>query len=327
MNSFAELCQGYPEFRVYCHRLWENFSPKYALAGLEARAWPRLVGLGLQALEVELKEWQRRGLLPEPDPGDTEAAAYLWQSPVFQALMDCIGFYPPEDLDVRQYLPAPYQRLEEFVLARWDWHGRCRRGGLARGRDSYWQMALRLQAPLLYLAPFLPLRGPEEVYEGCDLACGWGRIALALPDYSRVRLQACDLAAQSLATLERLARLRQCDQAIQVHRVDVTKLPFASESFDFFLAFDIFEHLQDEALHKALSQSLRCARPGAVLYAEIPLHNYCPALTHVQGWGQPEVQHKFEAVQWEGWHWKLVFWNELVPEHFTFQKMASGTLP
>jgi SAM-dependent methyltransferase len=50
----------------------------------------------------------------------------------------------------------------------------------------------------------------------------------------------------------------------------VTSLPFAEAAFDLVCAFDIVEHVDDEA--SALGEISRVAKPGAVLLISVPLH-------------------------------------------------------
>ena len=50
----------------------------------------------------------------------------------------------------------------------------------------------------------------------------------------------------------------------------VTSLPFASAAFDLVCAFDIVEHVDDEAA--ALGEISRVAKPGAAILMSLPLH-------------------------------------------------------
>jgi len=51
---------------------------------------------------------------------------------------------------------------------------------------------------------------------------------------------------------------------------NVSALPFADQEFDLVCAFDIVEHVDDDAA--ALSELARVAAPGAVLLLSVPLH-------------------------------------------------------
>jgi len=54
-----------------------------------------------------------------------------------------------------------------------------------------------------------------------------------------------------------------------IRNEDLTKLTFNYDEFDFILSFDVFEHISD--YKKALSECLRCLRPGGRLFFSIPL--------------------------------------------------------
>ncbi len=69
----------------------------------------------------------------------------------------------------------------------------------------------------------------------------------------------------SMAALERLSRAGgrgTCG--------NVTALPFADQSFDLVAAFDIIEHVEDDAT--AFAELARVCRPGGVLLLSVPLH-------------------------------------------------------
>ena len=310
-QAFADC----PGLETFCDSLWGNFSPKYALKHLRNRAAQLLEKMPPQQLQHELAEWQRLGIVPEPDPTNQDLVGVLWQSPLFQTLMDAIGFSPPDNIDIRKYMAPRYPSLTELVMARAQLQGRCQRGAVARGEIPYWQVVLQIQAPHLYLEPFLPQGVPLE---GCDLACGWGRICLTLSEYRQRRIHACDLADSSLITLQKLAAIRELKGVIETHRVDILHLPFADNQLDFFLAFDIFEHMIDDMLRPCVLEMLRCGKVGCVLYAEIPMEAYCPALTHLQNWNQVSLCAFFENLEVDGKRWKMRQWSPFIPDHFTF---------
>ena len=193
--------------------------------------------------------------------------------------------------------------------------GRCQRGALARADLQYWKVVLQIQAPHLYLEPFLPRRAPLE---GCDLACGWGRICLGLSEYRQRRIHACDLDDSSLRTLRRLSKNRNLEGVIETHRTSILHLPFENDRIDFFLAFDILTQMTDESLRQCLRETLRCGKRGCVLYAEVPLKAYCPAVTHVQNWDHRVLRTFVEGVRAAGKRWRMRQWSPSVPEHFTF---------
>ena len=71
-----------------------------------------------------------------------------------------------------------------------------------------------------------------------------------------------DLSAPAAGKL----RLRGASVAVGL----VTSLPFADAAFDLVCAFDIVEHVDDEA--SALHEISRVAKPGAVILISVPLH-------------------------------------------------------
>jgi ubiquinone/menaquinone biosynthesis C-methylase UbiE len=142
----------------------------------------------------------------------------------------------------------------------------------------YWQAVLQYHLPEFFLEPFVR----QGATAGCDLACGWGRVSLTLPTYDARTIHCCDSTPKNLRLLRRLAANEGISQHVIPHQCDVTRLPFGADTFDFYLAFDIFEHLSDTSLRQCLDEILRTARPGAVLYSETPMQSYCLAVTHVQ---------------------------------------------
>lgn len=310
-QAFADL----PGLETFCDELWGNFVPTFAMKKLHSRTSALMQEqLTPEQLAAELAEWKRWKLVPEPDPANQELVGVLWQSRLFQIFMDAIGFFPPDDIDLRPHMAPLYRDLDELVTVRNDLLAKCTRGLLARGTLSYWQVVLKQQAPHLYLEPFLA----EGPLQGCDLACGWGRICLTLSEYSERRIHACDLAESSLSSLKKLARRRELPDVIETHRVDILQLPFEKDFFDFYLAFDIFEHLVSDVLDRCLSEMLRCGKVGAPLYTETPLMCFCPQLTHLQNWTQPELTEAFERLEVDGKRWKLRYYDERLPDHFTF---------
>ncbi|MBS2035866.1 class I SAM-dependent methyltransferase [bacterium] len=311
-QAFAQL----PGLEDFCTALWSNWVPQFAMKKMRSRASALLEEQMTPAqLEEELGQWKRFQLAPTPDPTNQELVGILWQSRLFQIFMGAIGFFPPDDIDLRQYMAPLYADLDELVLLREEMLAKCSRGYIARGVLPYWQLVLKQQAPHLYLEPFLPKGRPLQ---GCDLACGWGRICLTLSDYSQRHIHACDLAESSLTSLMKLAQRRELPDVIQTHRVDILDLPFEDNFFDFYLAFDIFEHLVNDVLDRCLSEMLRCGKVGAPLYTETPLLCFCPQLTHLQNWTQPELTAAFERLEVDGKRWRLRHYDPRLPDHFTF---------
>lgn len=316
MSDFYHYYLHQPDLRHFCDSLWANFAPRDSL-DLLARRCSRQLDF---ALAAELASWRQRGWLPEPDAGRDDWVGDLWQSPLFQALMAVLGFYPDLQADIRPHLREPVQDAQEFAGRRQQFLAEYESGRVARGESLYWQNVLGYQAPELYLHPFLPVEGNLQ---GCDLACGWGRIALGLRDYSRIRLVGCDLARPSLRRLRRLARQLGLEDCVQGKRCDIFQLPFPQDSLDFYLAFDIFEHLAIPSLVRLLYDLLERARLGAILYTEIPLQAYCPALSHLRNWDVAGVVEAFQGTSWAGKTWKLRQHFSAAPEHFSFEVVGA----
>ncbi len=188
--------------------------------------------------------------------------------------------------------------------------------------NAYLQLTLFLNFPEMYLESFLPARRtfPQA---GRDLACGWGRASLTLRDYRNRHVTCCDLTQANLDRLEALAVPAGLLDKITLRRCDVTALPFDDGSFDFFLAFDIFEHLTEEALERCVDEVLRCTKVGCVLYGEIPLHAYCPAVTHIQNFSFDEI---VDCVQNRSSHGRRFVLKHYIPKiasHFSFAIVAA----
>ncbi len=223
--------------------------------------------IGMERISTSCGELEARGVLPDLKIGGDEQTAALWRWPLFSGILyDIIGFAPPAAINVRDWLPPPIRNEN-------DCHDREAR---LQAASAYWQRALYLVFPEIYLDPFLPLDKKVEL-QGCDLGCGWGRASLSLRDYAGRHLVCCDYGADDLRRLTRFAERAGIAEHLCVHRGNVSRLPYAGDTFDFFLVFDVFEHLSDASLHACTSEILRCARDEAIMYAEIPLHDYCPA--------------------------------------------------
>jgi methyltransferase family protein len=263
--------------------------------------------LGLEQARVACRSWEGFGILPGLLIHSDEQVAAIWTSPLFLALLNAVRFHPPGNTDIRLHRrPVVRSHAELADLAIPDVE-----------RSSYWQHVLWLTFPELYLEPFLPIAHDRDLV-GCELACGWGRGVLSLRNYERRHIQCCDLSTSSLRVLEELAVRAAIRPHLSLVNCDIMELPFPDRSFDFFLGFDIFEHVTNTALERILQEILRCARPGAVLYAEIPLHAYCPAATHLQDFTWARVAQLFRRATRRGRRFRPLCWEECLPSHFTF---------
>lgn len=258
------------------------------------------------ALRASCAALEAVGVFPDIDVHRDDQVAAMWQSPMFCALLDALAFTPPPATDLRPHLPRPASTPEEMMA-------RLRPGRL--GEVPYWKVCLARTFPELYLRP--DLEALPGAIEGCELACGWGRGSFSLGVMPGLTVHCCDISEGSLRALEALAssagfthlRTRQCD---------ITALPYPDETFHFFMAFDLFEHLTDAALDAVLREVLRCARPGALLYTEIPLHAKCPAITHLQDFALEPLVDRFTRLEAHGRTFRLMYYHPVIDDHFTF---------
>jgi 2-polyprenyl-3-methyl-5-hydroxy-6-metoxy-1,4-benzoquinol methylase len=313
-SPFRELLDKQWDLRMFCYLLGSNFATPDTFDSMVERAAQRLDPLGSEWLRGEVRRWRSCGLLPEPDGRKPDWVGLLWQSPLFQGLLGSISFYPEAQDSIAEFLPPPAQSIEELAARRDTYQAHLSSGRMGRGEVKYWQEVLQVQAPELYLDPFLP----AGALQGCDVACGWGRICLGLRDYTNRHVLAYDLAQAGLDRLQSYARAMGLSDRVQPVRSDVFALPLSTGSIDFFLAFDIFEHLETPDVARLLGHLLDKARPGAVLYAEIPLESRSLALTHLQNWNAAEVQELFCSVERDGKRWRLALHDRRVPDHFSF---------
>jgi SAM-dependent methyltransferase len=242
-------------------------------------------------------------------PVTEKQAIALWNSPFFQLFLDAVlQFYPPVTSDVRVGLPAPCREVNEV------WQ----REVFDLASHPYWKAALSLCLPELYLDPFLADKNSGNAI-GCDLACGWGRASFALRSFANRHIYCCDTSLPSLQLLGSLARNSGIGDYIIPVRGGVTALPFADCTFDFFLAFDIFEHLAENSITSCLREILRCAKPGAILYTEIPLHSHFPAITHFRDFSHEKIADHFQGVSCMGRGFELTMIDRSLPSHFAFK--------
>jgi SAM-dependent methyltransferase len=232
----------------------------------------------------------------------------LWESKFFHLILqDVLEFYPPGTLDITAQLPPPRKANSPFEFGNWP----------ELFRDPYWKVAIFQTFPEIYLDPFLSSCISKTLI-GCDIACGWGRAALTLRNYHNKHVYCCDVSTQSLCRLQQLADSAGLRGKVTTVRCSVTELPLPNSYFDYFLAFDILEHLSNPSITKVLQEILRCAKSGAILYTEIPLNAYCPAITHIQDFSLDDILELFGGISFYGRHFKLKYLTPDFPSHFSF---------
>jgi hypothetical protein len=269
--------------------------------------------LGEASASAACRAWEELGILPDIDIRQDRQVAGIWESPLIKVLLeDVLGFYPPDHIDVTQYVPPPCKSLEEFAARKFP--------GFPKA--SYWELSLFFTLPELYLDPFLPAPA-NSVLTGCDLACGWGRATFSLRNFNRRQIHCCDLSQESLDRLNLLAQRARLRSHLVLKKCNIFELPYEDESFDFFLAFDIFEHLTEAANAVVMREILRCARHNCILYTEIPLKDYCPAVTHIQDFTFQTARSLFQSCAAHGRGFKIAHYDPRMPNHFAFRIVRS----
>jgi SAM-dependent methyltransferase len=106
---------------------------------------------------------------------------------------------------------------------------------------------------------------PTQSARCLDLACGTGELLYGLERAGNVRLVGVDLRAQALEEGRRLVRAEfvQADVIKYLQEAD-------SGSFDFITAFNLLEHLPQDALPGFLEQLQRVLAPGGSFVAMVP---------------------------------------------------------
>ena len=110
-----------------------------------------------------------------------------------------------------------------------------------------------------------------------ELACGSANDYRSLANYGIARFldyTGVDLNDKNIANAK--ARFRDVDFEVG----SILDLPYDDGSFDYVLAFDIFEHLSLSAMEQAMSEAMRLARRGLVfaffIMTDAPEHNQRP---------------------------------------------------
>ncbi len=260
-----------------------------------------------------LEDWQSKDILPGLQIETDHQVASMWTSPFFQLVLDRgAEFTPPPGTDLSQFLRVPMIEDREALAAVLQRVTQDRLEG-----KCYWKTVFHLVFPEVYLEPYLKHR--SSPLHGCDLASSWGRACLNLRHWDRYKVTALDLSESSLQVLRQQAICFGIEDRLSTVCADLREIPVRSGSFDFFLAFDIFEHLTDETLLAVISEVLRVARPGAVLYTEIPLHDYFPPITHLQDFSIHRVLEIFQSVRSEGKSFRPIFLLPEFPIQLTFR--------
>ncbi len=108
----------------------------------------------------------------------------------------------------------------------------------------------------------LSARTPTRRLSVLELACGSANDYRAFAAYGLA--QHLDYTGIDLNTTN-IANATRRFPDIDFRRGDVMNLPFEDDSYDYVLAFDIFEHLSPEGMQTAMEEAMRVARRGLVL--------------------------------------------------------------
>lgn len=301
----------YPELGDYLQII--AFALAFPPSLLRQRVAAGLDRIGLETALQACRKWRAAGIFPRFQVETDSQVAAIWDSPFFKVVLeDGLLFYPPATADLTREIPPPCRDLADQAA----------RTLPSLAGDSYWQYTLYQNFPEFYLEPFLA-GATAQPLNGCDLACGWGRASLTLRDYHNRHLLCCDFTPANLDRLQALASRAGLGDKITAIRCDITALPFDDQSLDFFLAFDILEHLTNEALDRCLNEILRCGKPGAVLYTEAPLFSYCPALTHLQNFSYERLVRLLQSRSAYGRRFELLLYQPEIAHHFAFAIVAA----
>ncbi len=127
--------------------------------------------------------------------------------------------------------------------------------------ENYWWHVCKRELVLSILENVGFETSPAGTRVGVDIGCGTGYTAKVLD--SHWRTVGVDISADSLRFCQRRGLKR-------VSLVDMTRLslPFKADSFDFILALDVIEHLEDD--FHALRECQRVLKAGGVLIITVP---------------------------------------------------------
>ena len=126
-----------------------------------------------------------------------------------------------------------------------------------------------------------------------DVGCGNGQVSRALQRaFPNLRLTACEAFPEGLAIAARKVPTAELVQA------DIRDLPW-SEEFDVVGAFDVLEHVTDDAA--ALRQMVRATRPHGGVIVTVPQHQWLWSpiddySRHVRRYSRVELRSRLEAA-------------------------------
>jgi SAM-dependent methyltransferase len=132
---------------------------------------------------------------------------------------------------------------------------------------SHWWFLARAEILEAVLSQFVPPRRDRLLLE---TGCGTGGMRPLLSKFGRV--VSTDFSAEAL----RFCRAQNLDF---LAAADVTRLPFRSETFESACAFDVLEHLEDDAA--AVREMHRVLKPRGLLFVTVPAFQFL--------WGRQDI--------------------------------------
>lgn len=99
-----------------------------------------------------------------------------------------------------------------------------------------------------------------------DIGCGFGWFELLALDRGARSITGVDLTDTDLAT----ARRHFDDERVAFRVASALDLPFADESFDTVVCWEVLEHLPSSTEQRAFDEIYRVLRPGGALYLSTP---------------------------------------------------------
>lgn len=112
-----------------------------------------------------------------------------------------------------------------------------------------------------FVSETIPLLKKRHVRSVLDLGCGVGRHALLLAREG-FSVHAVDASPTAMDFVLRQAEEQQLH--IQLKMSEMTELPYASETFDYLLAWNVIYHGDLPVVQRSLSEILRVLKPGGI---------------------------------------------------------------